>query len=125
MNRHRRGVLMLGVLAAAIMLCASLVVPASAGGRVFVGVGVGLPFWGPFPFAYPFPFPYAAFPPPVVVQSSPSAFVQQEPPTQAPASYWYYCQASQAFYPYVNECPGGWLQVVPQPSPPPLGAPPR
>ena len=33
---------------------------------------------------------------------------------QNQAQYWYYCQASQGYYPYVSECPSGWLQVVPQ-----------
>jgi len=112
-----------GGLALAISLVALMTSPASAGGRVFVGVGVGFPFWGfPYPYAYPFPYPYPAYPafaPPVAVQSQPTTFVQQESP-----SYWYYCQASQAYYPYVSECPGGWLQVAPQP-PPPGTAPPR
>jgi hypothetical protein len=28
-------------------------------------------------------------------------------------NYWYYCQDSQAYYPYVKECPSGWLTVAP------------
>ena len=94
------------------------------GGRVFVGIGVGVPFWYPFPYAYPYPYP--VYSPPVVVESSPPVYIQREAPPQAQSQYWYYCQGSQAYYPYVNECPGGWLQVVPQASPPPpTGAPPR
>ena len=73
------------------------------GPRVLIGVGVGVPL------LYPYPYPYA---PPVVVESAPPVYVQ-------PQQYWYYCQGAQAYYPYVKECPGGWLQVVPQPSPPP------
>ncbi len=48
--------------------------------------------------------------PPVVVQSSPTTYIQQEP--AAPA-YWYYCQNPQGYYPYVTQCLGGWLTVIP------------
>jgi len=72
--------------------------------RVFIGVGVGVPL------LYPYPYPYS---PPVVVESAPPVYVQPQ------LQYWYYCQGAQAYYPYVKECPGGWLRVVPQPSPPP------
>lgn len=53
-------------------------------------------------------------------EASPPAYVQEEPqPQDEPApEYWYYCQSAQAYYPDVQECPSGWLQVVPQPSPP-------
>ena len=27
--------------------------------------------------------------------------------------YWYYCTDPQGYYPYVRECPQGWMQVVP------------
>ena len=30
------------------------------------------------------------------------------------SGYWYFCPDSQAYYPYVLECPSGWLQVVPR-----------
>jgi FKBP-type peptidyl-prolyl cis-trans isomerase FkpA len=33
------------------------------------------------------------------------------------ASSWYYCTGAKAYYPYVQECPSGWLQVVPQTAP--------
>jgi hypothetical protein len=39
-------------------------------------------------------------------------------PQQTQANYWYYCAESQAYYPYVKECPGGWQQVEPQPPAP-------
>jgi len=32
---------------------------------------------------------------------------------QGQSNYWYYCADSQAYYPYVKECPGGWQQVAP------------
>jgi FKBP-type peptidyl-prolyl cis-trans isomerase FkpA/FKBP-type peptidyl-prolyl cis-trans isomerase FklB len=34
-----------------------------------------------------------------------------------PASSWYYCNDAKAYFPYVRECPSGWLQV-PQTAPP-------
>ncbi len=87
--------------------------PCCFGPRFFFGVGVAAPLFYPYPYAYPYPYP--AYSPPVVVESSPPVYVQQGPQPQ----YWYYCESSQAYYPYVKECPGGWLQVVPQSSPPP------
>jgi hypothetical protein len=79
-----------------------------------IGTGVWLgPYWGPgwgpywgYPPAY-YP-PYApAYAAPVVVE--PQTFIQQSAP-----SYWYYCEDAKAYYPYVRECPTGWLTVVPQ-----------
>ena len=29
---------------------------------------------------------------------------------------WYFCAASNAYYPYVQDCPGGWQAVAPQTS---------
>ncbi len=89
-------------------------------------VYVGAPFWYPYgyayPYAYPYAFPYAAYPPPVVVEeSAPPLYTQDAPQAQ----YWYYCQNPPGYYPYVNQCPAGWLQVVPQPTPPPPGEAPR
>jgi len=65
-----------------------------------------VPFWAPY--AYP-PVVVA---PPVYVQPPPQVFVQPPPPPQA---YWYYCDNPQGYYPYVQQCPGGWRQVVPSP----------
>lgn len=83
--------------------------PCCFGPRFFFGVGIAAPFW------YPYPYPVYA---PAVAESSPAVYIQPE--SQPQQQYWYYCQGAQAYYPYVKECPGGWLQVVPQPSPPPL-----
>ena len=71
--------------------------------RVGIGIGIGLgPFWGPYWPRYAYP-PVVVSPPPVVIQAPP------------PQPYWYYCEAFQAYYPYVQQCPGGWRQVVPTP----------
>jgi hypothetical protein len=77
------------------------------GSRVFVGVGIGAPLF------YPYAYPYPVYSPPAVVEAAPPVYVQSE------QQYWYYCRSAQGYYPYVKECPDGWLQVVPQPSPPP------
>lgn len=63
-------------------------------------------YWNPY--WYP---PYYAYPAygPVVVESQPPTFIEQSP------SYWYYCESAKAYYPYVKDCAGGWLTVVPQP----------
>jgi hypothetical protein len=88
------------------------------GTRVVVGGGYGWwgspGWWGPGWWGTSYPY-YA--PAPVVVQQAPTEYIQLSPapPEQ---EYWYYCQSAGAYYPYVKECPGGWMQVVPQPTSP-------
>jgi len=42
-------------------------------------------------------------------------FVERSPPAEAPAQvWWYWCNESRAYYPYVKECPAGWQRVAPQ-----------
>jgi hypothetical protein len=116
-------------LAGLLLLSAAIPGPAWAGGprvRVFVGAGpfwwgpafVARPFWYGYPyypgFYYPplYGYPPAIYGPPAVVQPSPPAYVQQEVPAGPPPPYyWYYCQDARAYYPYVKECPRGWLKV--------------
>lgn len=97
------------------------------GTRVYIGPGWG-PYWGPYwgPWGYPY-YPYAyppayapvpVYAPPVVAE--PQSYIQQAPVVESapPApSYWYYCEGAKAYYPYVKECPGGWLTVVPPGAP--------
>jgi hypothetical protein len=85
------------------------------GGRVFISPSIVVPFgpfwrpyWGPSPYAYPYASPYAY--PPIVVQPSPQVSVQPPPP-----NYWYYCDNPKGYYPYVQQCPGGWRPVNPTP----------
>jgi hypothetical protein len=40
------------------------------------------------------------------------------PPSSAPSQYWAYCQDPEGYYPYVPDCPGGWIPVVPTPPAP-------
>jgi hypothetical protein len=79
------------------------------GPRFFFGVGIAAPFW------YPYPYPYPVYAQPAVLESAPPVYLQQG--FQGQPAYWYYCQGAQTYYPYVKECPGGWLEVAPQPGP--------
>ena len=86
------------------------------GPRVVFGFNVG-PYWGPYwgaPYYYPAPVYY---PPPVVVApAGPTQYVERS--EQAPqAGYWYYCETSRGYYPYVKDCPSGWKAVPPAPTP--------
>jgi hypothetical protein len=77
------------------------------GPRVRVGIGLGLgTFWGPYGGWGPY-WPRYTYPP--VVVAPPLVVVQPSP------HYWYYCDAAHAYYPYVQQCPGGWRQVLPTP----------
>lgn len=81
--------------------------------RIFIGSGF---WWGP-PWWWGAAYPaYAA--PPVIVQDASPAYVQPGPTSQQP-NYWYYCPNPAGYYPYIQECPAGWLTVVPPTGPPP------
>ncbi len=80
----------------------------------------GVWFFYPVP-VYPYPDPYV-----------PSDFAAPPPPEDTPppatTQFWYFCPASNAYYPYVPACPTGWQQVPananPQPQPPQPSQPP-
>ncbi len=76
---------------------------------VVVGPGWG-PWWGPYPYYYPYPYATA----PVVIQSEPELIVEPQPQEQ---QYRYYCKDPGGYYPYVKQCPKGWMKVVPAPAP--------
>jgi hypothetical protein len=78
------------------------------GPRVVVGPPVV--FGPPVVWARPYPYSYGRS----VVVESPPTYVHQDP---AASGHWYYCQSPQGYYPYVQQCPGGWLQVAPTPPP--------
>ncbi|HEX7688086.1 MAG TPA: hypothetical protein VF453_10280 [Burkholderiaceae bacterium] len=78
------------------------------GGRWVHGPHGGHPGWwwvvGPtwyfYPSpVYPYPDPYEPPPPWTVPMPAP------------PARFWYFCEESRSYYPYVATCPGGWKQV--------------
>ncbi len=72
------------------------------------GVFIGTPFfWWP----YYYPYPAAVYPPAAYIAQGSPVYIAQKP------YYWYYCPDPGAYYPYVQSCPRGWVQVVPE-SPP-------
>ncbi len=96
-----------------------------------LGLSLGLALATP---SYAVPAPAYYYPPaqPVIVQTpvyvEPAAPVYAEPVMPPPPAYaaprasaqaennwWYFCQESGAYYPYVKNCPGGWLRVAPTP----------
>ncbi len=86
-------------------------------GGFYGGVWIDGPRWeDPFP-PYPFPYPdryYYYTPPPIIIrQQQPENYIQKEP-AQEP-TYWYYCPSPQGYYPYIKECPTGWMKVIPTP----------
>ena len=68
--------------------------------RVFIGGGFFVSPW-----AYPYYYPAPAYP---YYHDAPAAPMMVDP-------YWYYCPAAAAYYPYVQDCPGGWEPVSPAP----------
>jgi len=83
-------------------------------------VGVGLwfgPGWGPGwwgPYYYPYYYPYYQQQP-IVIEQQPEVNIQSAPQAEQQPIYWYYCKDPQGYYPYVKQCPSGWLKVVPTP----------
>jgi hypothetical protein len=73
--------------------------------------------------------PVVVSPPPVVMPAprmAPAPMMapaprMAPPPMMASApvapSYWYYCEDPAGYHPYVAQCPGGWLPVVPRARP--------
>ncbi|TXI17392.1 MAG: hypothetical protein E6Q62_09155 [Nitrosomonas sp.] len=81
----------------------------------------GPSFYGFRSFGYsPFFYgPYYSYPPTVVVPVTPPVYIQREQlrPVESQINYWHYCRNPEGYYPYVKNCPGGWIPVAPQPSP--------
>jgi hypothetical protein len=78
---------------------------------------------GPPWYYSPYYYPYYYAAPPVVIQTPPPVYYAQpqaEPQAQPEQreAYWYYCQDPPGYYPYVKSCPGGWMKVVPDTTPP-------
>lgn len=83
--------------------------------RTSVGIHFG-PAWGPMFYPPPFYYPPS---PPIIIERAPPVYIEQAPPVvvqRQSSNYWYYCDASNAYYPYVKECPSGWQRVSPSPA---------
>lgn len=86
-----------------------------------LGLGYGMGYgMGGFGFGSGSPYSY---PPAGAAQGAPPVYIQrqdmpQQNNTQMPAqpNYWYYCEAPAGYYPGVQNCPGGWKLVSPQPA---------
>jgi len=103
----------------AVLLGAAVSAPAFAWHHASVrfGVVIGAPF---YPWYYPPYYYYPPYPYPPVAPAAPTTYIERggaQPAPSQKSSYWYYCEASKTYYPYVKECPAGWLRVVPQPVP--------
>ena len=84
-----------------------------------VGFGFAYPWswYGYYPPPYYYPGYY--YPQPVAYPAEPVTYVEQSAPAQTePAGWWYYCETSRTYYPYVRECPNGWQRVPALPPPP-------
>ncbi len=113
------------------------------GGHSHISVGFGFPFYwgypyygyyGYYPYAYGYPYPYA-YPYGYYDDGSQSTYIQRDsgesvaPSYPAPSGefsaprdqYSYYCTNPAGYFPQVNNCPSGWLTVVPNAAP--RGAP--
>jgi len=71
------------------------------GGDTFASAESALPQTYVYSYAYP-------------------VYVQAPAYDQLQAQYWAYCRSPQGYYPYVSDCPTGWLPVTPTVPPPPL-----
>jgi hypothetical protein len=85
------------------------------GGGAWIGPGWA-PWWWGSPAYLGLPYPYYTAPS-VIVERSPPVYVQPAPQPNE-AYYWYYCENPKGYYPYVRECPMGWMKVAPSPVPP-------
>lgn len=114
----------LGVLIALAGVFVSGPADAHGRGRVSIGVGFGFgpywgPYWGPWWYAPPPYYYYPYYPAPVYVPAQPTTYIEQgaSAPAADAGGWWYYCDSSRGYYPYVKECPGGWQRVPPAPPP--------
>jgi len=95
----------------------------------------GYPYWWGYPYGWGYPYysyynpyydpyyyeDYGSPPVPPQEATPPAETGQQQP------SYWRFCKDPEGYYPYVKDCPEGWMTVVPpKPNatpPPKLSAP--
>ncbi len=75
------------------------------------GVVVLTPAWALFP-----PWGYSRYTP---EWSEPVVYIERDSGPAQPPQYWYYCPDAQEFHPEVEDCPGGWQELVSQPPPAP------
>jgi len=81
-------------------------------GGAWRGNWVGASYYGGYPAAYYAP-PVAYAPPVVAYIAPPQPLVLASQPQPA---VWYFCEATNNYFPYAQECPSGWQT---QPATPP------
>ena len=94
------------------------------GPRWGIGINVGpypyYPYYYPYGYmpAYPYASPYVVQQAPIVIQQDSPQVVLPTPSTGAPTpkNVWYFCQQSNAYYPYVTTCAQGWKEISPTPA---------
>lgn len=70
-------------------------------------------FYGYPYFDYPyFDYPYS-YPARIIVREPAAPVTYIEKSDQDGPYYWYYCTEPKGYYPHIDKCPVGWLQVVP------------
>lgn len=108
-------------------------------GGTRIGIGFGFPgfYWGgwgypyyagyPYYSSYPYyaAYPYSYSDEPVYADPGPSTYIQRDMNSAPQGSqggagqYSYYCPDPAGYYPQLQNCPKGWLKVVPENSPRP------
>ncbi len=92
-------------------------------GRIGLGFYFGAPYYPPYygPYYHPrYYYPPVYVAPPVTYierdpYAAPSSAPQGSPAAPAMPQYWFFCRESNAYYPHVGQCAGGWERVTPQP----------
>ena len=68
----------------------------------------GVFFYGSY-FAFP-AYWFASAP---GLPREPVYYIERSEEELRSSSVWYYCESEAAYYPYVSQCPAGWVQVEP------------
>ena len=82
-------------------------------GHVAFVAGFGWPGWWGYPYdGWPYPGSYPAY-------YAPTQYIEQGDGSDVASAnaWWYRCDQPSGYYPYVQDCPGGWQTVPAQPSP--------
>ncbi len=74
------------------------------------------PYYPYYPYPYYPSYPYAYAPayspsPTVIYREREPAYAEPDRARYSSRNTWYYCKESNAYYPYVRICPGGWEKV--------------
>ena len=88
------------------------------GGGPRFGISIGVPLFWPGYYPGYYPYPAYGYPGPAVAPSAgyvEQGYAQMTPAPAQPQGEWHFCASSNAYYPYVRECPGCWHRVPAQP----------